>query len=162
MLKVFGIVLQVMLAIMVLSPMFTSVNRATKTKACLYAQRVLAKGLLLYADDNDQLLPPKEWAVHTAPYLSKDEAGPAFGPLKCPAVDVASGSGFALLAGITRVVDTQDASRQVMLFETNMPGWDVVAPLSAMCTQSRHNNLYAIAFADGHVKAFNPQAVPRR
>ncbi len=134
-------------------------DRATKAKGCAQTERRLAVGLLLYGGDYDDNLPVHDWArVSFDP--PKDSSWPrTYEDLKCPALAAKNGSGFALLAGLAKVDEKDFTSKQVMLFETDTIGWNVVAPLTALSSRSRHNHLFSFAFTDCHVKSFGDEAV---
>ena len=136
-------------------------NVATKAKGCAQAERRLAVALLLYGGDYDEKLPANDWAKVSFDPPKGPSWPQTYEDLKCPALAPNRGSGYALLQGLAKVDEKDFASMQVMLFETDTSGWNVVAPLSALSSHSRHNHLFSFAYTDSHVRSLGEEAVAK-
>ncbi|MEI6500309.1 MAG: hypothetical protein WCP21_04695 [Armatimonadota bacterium] len=116
---------------------------------CLSNLKQLGLGLLCYAQDHDENLPPADkWCDEIMPYLKNEQV------LKCPAApDLACGYAFnAALSGVN-LGKIERPAEMIILFDSELGPRNGSAPLAAARPPrpGRHNEGNNAAYVDGHV-----------
>lgn len=114
--------------------------------SCMNNTKQLALGLLLYANDEEDLLPAADrWCDAIRPYA------PAETVFRCPAASDGERSHYAFnarLAGV-KLSEIREPMRTVLVFEGS-GGWNASGGPDSARPQSRHAQRNVVAFADGH------------
>jgi hypothetical protein len=145
----------------ILFPVFEQAKMAaTKTLALSHAKQS-ATGMLMYAADNNDRLPPgDQWMDRCMPYIRDDEA------FQSPEVSKrdASGYGFAFRKGMAggKTEGFVDMSETAMIFDSTVTQRNAYAGLETLPSPPRYGTgdraTNTIAFLDGHAKATTEKA----
>jgi len=115
---------------------------------CMSNARQLTLALVMYADDNNDLLPStNNWCDQITQYLGSAD------PFRCPAGERSQRShyGFnAQLSGLSPK-DIGNPGNTVMVFEIE-GGWNASGGPELTLDSPRHGNRFVVGFADGHVE----------
>jgi prepilin-type processing-associated H-X9-DG protein len=126
--------------------------------ACYANVKALSWGMLLYAQDNDGVLPPADRWVEVSPAFTKYRRPEACG---CPSLRE-GGFGYAMSGALSSrdVAAVREPAKAALVFDSILPGLNASGDLSTLPRPPRHgargpldrtppyNNL---AYADGHV-----------
>jgi prepilin-type processing-associated H-X9-DG protein len=121
-------------------------GRVTRTVSCISNAKQLATGLLMYAQDYDDRLPPAHsWADGLDPY-TKSRSG-----FVCPtSKQKPSSYAYNRLLNRANLKDIADPAAQPALFESFLHGWNAASTTATFVTP--HGEFGTIAFADGHAR----------
>jgi hypothetical protein len=111
-------------------------------------------GLLMYADDYDDRLPPADsWLDATLPYTKNIKA------YKCPADLSAARCSYALNTNLSGKVlkEIKHPERVVLLYDTDKPGLNPSGGKEYFPAKGRHRGQIRLVFVDGHVDSYNPK-----
>jgi prepilin-type processing-associated H-X9-DG protein len=126
-----------------------------KSHRCLTNLKTLASGALMYAQDNDEHLPPAErWEKATAPYIPLSTMDPGNDPFRCPSSQSPSSYGMNEALDHSSLSDIDAPADTVFLFDAEAP-FPSFAGSAEDVVVSRHGHAPNLAFADGHVKWAN-------
>lgn len=122
-------------------------HQPTRMGTCRSNLRQLSMGLMMYAQDHDDRLPPAAgWETLTYPYYKNS------GIRICPSQPrLANGYGFNLLLDGKRLNGIPSPEKATMLFESRSGAVDATDALLSWTTP--HLGEGNAAFADGHVRA---------
>ena len=122
---------------------------------CLTNMRYVGLGLMMYAQDYDERLPPTTgWSAHLGPYVKNESR------FRCPSL-AGRGYGYAFDARLDRLPLEKLAAPAdtVALYETTDWSKNASWPGTKFATRhgldETHGN---VAFADGHAKALKAEA----
>jgi hypothetical protein len=122
----------------------------TEAQTCVSNVRQLSMGMLMYAEDYDQVYPSSEWQTALMPYVRQPAS------FTCPVVKRLGGSGgYALndeLVGAS-LSKIKDPASETAIFETPILQPNVVASPLNSGKVGRHPDGDTVGYADGHVKA---------
>jgi len=138
-------------------PVFLAARTASGTAACLSNIKQLAIGELLYANDNDDRLPPTAaWMDCITKYVKYPEA------FHCPSVKGESSYGYAmnLDCGNKKDYDDPTPAEKVLLFESILLERNATSGVYDLPDPPRHNGRNCVAYLDGHVKSFEQGRSP--
>lgn len=154
----------------ILFPVFAKAREAARQTACINNGKQLATGLLMYAQDYDELLPrawtstggpnnaSRDWSTDTEPYIKNTRV------FVCPSKTTQSrGFGYnTWLATSTGrgLAEIQEPSRMCMFSEIRQAvdrswPWGYYPADTRFEPETRHNEGLVMAFCDGHVKWVN-------
>ena len=137
------------LAAMLLTALARAKARA-QTFACESNVKQLCLGVIMYAGDNNEQLPPANtWCDAISKYLGGSEK-----PFKCFAGDQSQRSHYAFNARLqgVRLGRIQSPNLTVLIFETD-GGWNLSGGPELLLNKPRHISSVVVGFADGHVEA---------
>jgi prepilin-type processing-associated H-X9-DG protein len=106
----------------------------------------LGKAIILYANDHNEMAPPKEWcdALIKGGYITEET-------LVCPTSGAKRGqSSYAFNKNLLGRNLSEVNPNTVMVFETR-PGWNQVGDLDTLSVRSHKGDGCNILFADAHV-----------
>ncbi|WP_309709084.1 prepilin-type N-terminal cleavage/methylation domain-containing protein [Armatimonas sp.] len=135
----------------ILFPIFAQSHEHSKRPQCLSNAKQLGLGLMMYAADYDQHLPPAgKWMTETQLY-TKNKA-----IYVCPVVKTENPKVQASYAMDTRLSGKSlnklhEPSNRAVIYDSTRPDWDATDPGQTFAP--RHNEKGNVAFADGHAKA---------
>jgi prepilin-type N-terminal cleavage/methylation domain-containing protein/prepilin-type processing-associated H-X9-DG protein len=133
----------------ILFPVFAKAREKARQTACLNNQKQIVTAMLMYAQDQDELLPTAD-AVWGAISLDK-------GVLVCPTAGTKVKNGYvysSLVAGIA-LGEISDPTAEVLVADGKALSSAVAKPAANVLYAPgdldwRHNNGYIAAFVDGH------------
>jgi len=135
-----------------LAPMLEQAKGKAQATACLSNMKQLCLAAMMYAQDWQQTLPSEEWPKQLEPYLKNRSV------YQCPGAPDKT-IAFALneaLAG-AKLNDLPRPAETVLFYESSV-GEDVpFGGPDAVLTESRHQGLITVGFADGHCKLMKPE-----
>ena len=121
----------------------------TDAQTCVSNVKQISMGMLMYAEDYDQVYPSTEWQSKLMPYVRQ----PAI--FDCPTVKRQGGSGgYAFNEDLTGVNlgKIADPASQIAIFETAILQTSLVASPISSGKAGRHSEGDTVGYADGHVK----------
>lgn len=133
-------------AMTLVKPYYSAIAASGRT-ACAQNIRQIALGLLMYASDHDDNLPPKSrWADHVDPYVHRDMA-----LFACP--NDAEPFSYGLNGQLPTLSDLSGPSETVMVFEMDSANRNAVGGSADVATRD-HPGTH-VGHADGTVR-FSP------
>lgn len=139
------------LALYVGLPSIQEMHRASRrptTFSCLSNLKQLGTGMMMYAQDYDQRLPPAtQWNAGLYPYVKNERI------FRCPETETEGPPTYAMnyrlsRAGTARLVQSE---RTVLLFDA-VAGRNLAGARNLMPRPSRHPGRYPVGFLDGHAR----------
>lgn len=131
---------------------------------CQSHLRLLAAGLLMYAEDNDQRFPPGPWWAEGVAPLIRSEDGPAWSPpdapLRCPGAATPASYGMNARLGAVSLAEIASPAETVQLFDADAPFRSFTGGAPAVAWH-RHAGRPNLAYADGHVRSAAPSLTRR-
>lgn len=134
-------------AALLLAPVFAcGCKRASPATTCLSNLKQIGTGSLLYADDHDGRLMPRDvWMDGIAPYV-KDEA--RFHDPEGPK----GGYGYAFDARLAGVKEPRDPAKAPLAYDSLNPIRNASDPLASLPRPGRHEGKNGVVYADGHAR----------
>ena len=135
-------------------PVFMRSREKAQMTSCLANVKQLQLGMLMYAQDYNEIFPPAgKWCDVTMPYIKNTQV------YVCPLASGGVGS-YAMNDGLSgrKLRAIVSPSQTVSLFDST-PGWNVYGGSSLIA--NRHNGGANFGFADGHAKWVNGGAASR-
>ncbi len=132
----------------ILFPVFAKAREKARQTTCINNQRQICTALLIYAQDNNEIMPTTDVAWSA---INIDR-----GVLKCPtAARIANGYAYNYLIGGKSMGEIKDPSSAFFTVDSTSADnvWRTAAD-----TATRHNGKAQFGYADGHVDA--PTATP--
>jgi len=136
----------------ILFPVFAQAREQARSASCQSNLKQLSTGILMYAQDHNEQLPPAEnWCDSILPYVKNRQI------FHCPSAGEAASFGYAFNANLSQrpLSEILRPAETVLLFEAE-GGWN--ASGTASDAVYRHTAGGDFAFADGHVKWYRPEA----
>ncbi|MBM3472055.1 MAG: DUF4190 domain-containing protein [Armatimonadetes bacterium] len=130
----------------ILFPVFARAREKARQASCQSNEKQLALGVLMYAQDYDEIFPMKSnWADGVMPYVKNTMI------FRCPSERNQMGDSYAYNERLDRckVAKIPRPAEAVMLFDSQ-PGKNMAGGRGLV--SPRHVNGANLAFADGHVK----------
>ena len=133
------------------NPIFVRMRENERRSSCQSNMKQQALGMLQYAQDYDEKLPPaRNWIDVLQPYVKSEQI------FVCPSLQAAGikGNGYAFNQYLSQKSQgrLQDISSTVAIYETSNPARNWFGPGTGRAY--RHEGGSNLAFADGHVKWF--------
>ena len=136
-----------------LAPVIQRAREKALQASCLSNMKQLCLGMLMYAQDWDEVLPGETWAKDIYPYIKNEQV------FVCPSrPDLPVGYAMneklllAKLAEIPRVGET------ALIFESNVGGENPVGGADDVPEEGVHNGGINVGFVDGHCKWMTVEA----
>ncbi len=127
---------------------------ARSSISCLSNAKQLSMGLLMYAQDYDEKLPPmNQWNEGTYPYIKNAEV------YRCPYESDRKVPSYALNRWLQNVVLSKVTPDVVLIFDS-VPGANRSGSSGLFPNPSRHQNTQTVGFVDGHAKSITPSSAP--
>lgn len=141
----------------ILFPVFAKAREKARQTSCMSNLRQLALAQIMYAQDNDDVLPAAEgWCDATMPYTRNQQI------YVCPSTPELQ-SGYAMnsdLSGGDTREDIASPPQTVLMYDSTAAATNANDPLTSVPVPGRHNGGNNFAFADGHVKWMSDSASP--
>jgi prepilin-type processing-associated H-X9-DG protein len=141
-------------AIIAFPMLFDNSHKISPTIKCLSSMRTVGIGLLMYAQDYDDKLPPAEkWMTVTQPYTKSPK------DYICPVIKTENPKAASSYALDTRLSgesleNLKQPAEVILVYDSTRTDWDAADPGQTFAT--RHNGgkdkLGNVIFADGHTK----------
>lgn len=145
----------------ILFPVFAQAREKARQSSCSSNVKQIAQGLLIYAQDNQDRLPPAAAWSDAALSTTRNP-----GVFRCPSdrgADGAAGnrSSYAFNSGQSRgrLAAVASPGQTPMLFESSAGRWNAADPLKSFTV--RHMKLGVVGYMDGHVKMEPAPPAPR-
>lgn len=154
----------IILTIVIMVPVFRSARLKAEDIACQSNLKALGLATLMYANDNDQRLPPTDnWADNVTGYLGKVpyHASPVQSYFHCPAASSPFSYSMNDVLGSAKETDVVNPSRTAMLFEADTTNINAHGGL-ADADLTRHHGIAYLCFADGYVNRVNHEVLYER
>ena len=135
----------------ILYPIFKQVEESNRP-GCLYNAKLLGLGLMMYAQDYNEHLPPAEkWMTVTQPY-TKNKA-----IYVCPTVKKENPKAAASYAMDTRLSGKsfsklKEPDAQALAYDSTRTDWDATDPGQTFAPRHNAGKQGSLGFADGHAK----------
>jgi prepilin-type processing-associated H-X9-DG protein len=129
-------------------PFLLRAREQAEQSSCQSNLRQLALGVLMWAQDHDEVLPPAEnWMTELEPYLKNPEI------YRCPAApELECGYAYNLAVAGLNLADIPDPAGAVLFYESTV-GMPSTADMGETQPQpGRHEGGNNLAYVDGHVK----------
>ncbi|MCX6367396.1 MAG: prepilin-type N-terminal cleavage/methylation domain-containing protein [Armatimonadetes bacterium] len=136
----------------ILFPIFAQSREHSKRPQCLSNAKQFGVGIMMYAQDYDQHLPPAEkWMTVTQPY-TKNKA-----LYVCPVVKKESPKTVASYAMDTRLSGKslnklKGLANQALAYDSTRTDWDAADPGQTFAPRHSEGKQGSLVFADGHAK----------
>ena len=141
------LLLTLMTAAVVLPKLGTATQKAARIR-CLNNVKQLDLGLIMYATDNNEVLPAgTNWCDALKPYITAEQTflcGKGKPGQKCHYALNAKLAGHSLK-------DIQSPAQTVLIFEADA-GWNAAGGVELFPTKPRHAPAYGVGFVDGHAE----------
>jgi prepilin-type processing-associated H-X9-DG protein len=124
---------------------------------CMNNMKQLSLGVMMYSTDQKDLFPAgTNWCDAIMPYVQNPET------FLCPQGKPGHRCHYALNARLVghEMKEIQAPAQTVLIFETD-GGWNVEGGRELIPAKPRHNNVYGVAFADGHVEMVRANRLER-
>ncbi len=164
----------------ILFPVFARARSKARQTSCLNNVKQLSLGVLMYAQDYDDMLPRTYfqtspytlWTAVILPYVKNTQIYhcPEAGEVEWPAT-TADDSRYDLSIGYSYdasntnclLARIQQPAQAIMLADSNGYQWRgtnaIVSSTSNWCINPRHNETANLGFVDGHAKAYPANAI---
>jgi prepilin-type processing-associated H-X9-DG protein len=134
-----------------LFPVFAQAREKARQTSCLSNCKQMALGALMYTQDYDEVLPPKDtaWQPLLMPYIRNERV------FKCPSA-LTEPASYAMNAEIVgkKLKKISVPEAVPLLFDANATAPSALAAPTAMAYRHGGKKNYAnVAFLDGHAKA---------
>ena len=139
------LVLTLIAAALLLPTLAKSEEKADRVR-CVNSIRQLNLGLIMYATDNNEVLPAgTNWCDALKPYVKDEKA------FLCAVGKPDEKCHYALNAKLAgrSTKDIQNPAQTVLVFEAD-GGWNAAGGVESFPANPRHAATYAVGFADGH------------
>lgn len=145
----------------ILFPVFAKAREKARQITCLTNLKQIGIAAQMYAQDNDQTLPPAgQWSDTLQPFLGhRTEERPLF---HCPAVPESAAYGYAYNSRVAGKSVLHIASPDSTLLVYDSTTWTKNAsdPGTSLPPDGRHNNGNNVSFADGHARWLRADVAP--
>ncbi len=129
-------------------PVFAKSREAARTTECMSNMKQLCMGMMMYANDNNDTLPPSDkWVDSISPYIKYKEL------FNCPSVG-GDYICYAMNRNLSKTVNTKiyKPFNSVMIYESIRETGNPAGGVDLLPAPGRHSGANSIGFADGHVK----------
>lgn len=132
----------------------SQIAREARAKAerssCMSNLKQIALAVMMYAQDNNETLPPEDWVPALRPYLMNDRI------FACP-TRPHQPVGYAFNKSLLRTPlhKIQNPAETIMLFESKLADDSPVGSAEDVPVEGVHEGGICVAFADGHVEWLN-------
>jgi prepilin-type processing-associated H-X9-DG protein len=135
----------------ILFPVFAQAREKARASVCISHMRLVGSAMLMYADDYDGHLPPREnWCDAVLPYVSAPQASSSRRAFSCPSLaDQPSGQAFNAQLSAHSVSRITSPFATAELYDAR-GGWNLAG--GAELAAPRHNHGLYLLFADGHIQ----------
>ncbi|MGO8928842.1 MAG: DUF4190 domain-containing protein [Limisphaerales bacterium] len=136
-----------------LLPALAKAKQKATAVQCMSNVKQLEVGLIMYAGDNKELLPPgSAWCDALKPYV-----GGSTSVFVCPQGAPNRRCHYAVNARLAghSIKEVQAPAQTVLVFEID-GGWNVSGGPELLPVKVRHSGAYVVGFADGHVEMVRP------
>lgn len=134
-------------ALKLLQPMIQRAREKALQTSCMSNLKQLCLSTIMYAQDHDELLPPKTWAQDTFPYCKNRAI------YVCPSrTQLPVGYAMNRMVLGMRLANVPRPAETVLLFESNIGGENPVGGADDVPEGGVHNGGINVGFVDGHVK----------
>jgi prepilin-type processing-associated H-X9-DG protein len=146
----------------ILLPIFRQARLGGQGRVCISRLKIQSVALLLYAENNDEKLPARNWIDSITPLVAPDKGLPIYfrqeeRSFRCPAVprgDFGYAFNRSLVGESTdRVTDKKKA---VLTFDSNQLERNATASPSDVPSEGRHGGKNNFSYLDGHAQGIVP------
>jgi len=148
---VLALVVVVVVALFILFPFFARTVDGSPVGECFSNVKQLTLGMVMYAQDYDELLPARgvRWMDALTPYI---KSGDLF---HCPS-DQKHFYSYAMNSRLCGVkLESPAAEYAILLFESDRGVRSASDPLTSLCDPPRHARGWVFGFLDGRAKLIN-------
>lgn len=133
----------------ILFPVFSQAREAARSASCMSNEKQMSLGLLMYAQDYDQKLPPStQWMALESPYIKNDSV------YHCPSLhaDGPTAYGYAMYSPLSGTLTTDVANPQQvpLLFDSSNLAYNATDTGTSFANPPRHRGSNNVAYLDGH------------
>ncbi len=134
-------------------PVYSNDGRHNPAATCVSHLKQLAIGALIYSEDYDNRMPPRDtWLINA---LSRNHLVPGID--HCPLIVGPGLSGYSLNAGVRTTKDGGAASTPLIYDSVNL-AMNASDLANSMPVPGRHKGKNCVAYADGHARSVESTA----
>ena len=132
-------------------PVFRAARPAARSAVCMFNLKQLALGEIMYANDNDDRLPPaRTWMDRITNWVKYADA------FHCPSVKGENSYGYAMNVDCDKekMAHEPEPERKVLLFESVLLGRNARSGVYGLPDPPRHEDRNVAVYVDGHARGF--------